>query len=89
MQITMIAFGTRGDVQPMIALGKGLKHHGHHVTLLASRNFADWIQAHGLDIAPSSIDIQALMQGIGGQQWIEHGNNPILQQRVMRNLVMV
>lgn len=87
MQITMIAFGTRGDVQPMIALGKGLKHHGHHVTLLASRNFADWIQAHGLDIAPSSIDIQALMQGIGGQQWIEHGNNPILQQRVMRNLL--
>ncbi|HEX5692879.1 MAG TPA: glycosyltransferase, partial [Roseiflexaceae bacterium] len=30
----MLAFGTRGDVQPVVALGKALKAVGHRVRIL-------------------------------------------------------
>ena len=34
MRIAIIALGSQGDVQPYIALGKGLKAAGHNVRLL-------------------------------------------------------
>ncbi len=51
MNITIIAFGTRGDVQPLLALGKGLEQAGHQVCMVAGANFESWIQQHGLRAA--------------------------------------
>ncbi len=34
MRIGIIAFGSRGDVQPYVALGKGLKQASYEVVLL-------------------------------------------------------
>lgn len=87
MRFTMIALGTRGDVQPIIALGKALKRSGHQIRVVASANFASWIEQHGLEAAAVRTDIQALMMGEGGQEWIEHGHNPVLQTRVMAKLL--
>jgi UDP:flavonoid glycosyltransferase YjiC (YdhE family) len=39
MRIAIIAPGSRGDVQPYIALGKGLKKAGHVVRLVTHQNF--------------------------------------------------
>ena len=33
MQILILTVGTRGDVQPYVALGKGLLQAGHDVTI--------------------------------------------------------
>ncbi|MBM3275516.1 MAG: glycosyltransferase, partial [Candidatus Sericytochromatia bacterium] len=33
MRLTLLAAGSRGDIQPMVALGKGLAHAGHAVKL--------------------------------------------------------
>ncbi len=87
MKITMIAFGTRGDVQPAVALGKALRACGHQVRIMAGANFTAWIQQHGLEAAPASVDIQAMMMGEGGHAWVEHGNNAIRQMRVMQRLL--
>lgn len=46
-RITIIAFGTRGDAQPAIALGKGLQ---------AGANFQTWIAGHGLETAVALIN---------------------------------
>jgi sterol 3beta-glucosyltransferase len=70
MQIVMMASGTRGDVQPMLALGKALKQGGHQVRLVAGSNFVDWIESHGLEAYPT-VDIEALMQREQGLKWIE------------------
>ncbi len=83
----MIAYGTRGDVQPAIALGKALQAKGHQVRLLASANFKSWVEQHGLEAATSHVDIQAVMESEGGKEWTEHGNNPRIQLQVMRKLV--
>lgn len=87
MQITIIAFGTRGDVQPTIALGQALVATGHRVRLLASAHFKPWIESHGLQAALSTVDVQAVMESEGGRDWVENGNNPFKQLRVMRQLL--
>lgn len=70
MQIVMAATGTRGDVQPVIALGKALKRSGHDVRLIAGSNFVDWIKSHGLEVYPT-VNIEKLMQSEAGIKWIE------------------
>ena len=49
MNIVIITLGTRGDVQPYIALGQGLKTRGHQVTLATSASFEQEILSNGLD----------------------------------------
>ena len=85
--ITFIAYGTRGDVQPAIALGKALQQQGHTVRILAGNNFANWIQQHSLVPLPTQIDMQALMASEGGRDWVEKGHNPVVQLGIMRQLL--
>ena len=49
MHIAIIALGSRGDVQPYVALGVGLKAAGHSVRLVTHENFAPLAAAHGLE----------------------------------------
>ena len=86
MKITMIAFGTRGDVQPAVVLGKELKAKGHSVRILAGANFKEWIEGHGLEALASTIDIQSVMESDLGRDWIEKGANPITQMRIIKKL---
>lgn len=86
MRMTVVALGTRGDVQPMIALAKGLHAAGHTVQMIAGSNFAPWITRHGLDFLPS-VDMEALMNSPKGLVWTESSNNPRQQLRMMRELI--
>jgi len=87
MKITFIAYGTRGDVQPAIALGKALQTRGHQVRLLASPNFRAWIEGHGLEVWPAKVDVQAVMNSEGGRDWVQQGNNPLRELQLMRRLL--
>lgn len=87
MKIRIIAFGTRGDVQPILALAHRLKEQGHHIRLIASANFQSWIEREGFEAAVSPVDIQAIMTSSGGQDWVKHGNNPLKQMQVMKKLL--
>ena len=49
MIVTIFALGSRGDVQPYVALGKGLKDAGHAVRVLTSQDFQELITTYGLD----------------------------------------
>ena len=48
MQITLIAFGSRGDVTPIVALGHQLRAEGHGVRLASHAEFASLASTHGL-----------------------------------------
>jgi UDP:flavonoid glycosyltransferase YjiC (YdhE family) len=67
-------------------LGKGLKASGHQVRVLAGANFKSWIEGHGLEAAVSSVDIQTMMAGGDGMKWVEQGNSPLRQLRIMHRL---
>jgi sterol 3beta-glucosyltransferase len=86
MHITILALGTRGDVQPMIALGKGLKSAGHSVHLIGGENFADWIRGHGLECT-TTVDIQALVQSEAGVAMLESGQNMLKLMNTMKQLM--
>jgi UDP:flavonoid glycosyltransferase YjiC (YdhE family) len=50
--LLLIAVGTRGDVQPYVALGCGLRNAGYSVTVATHENFSSLVLAHGLGFAP-------------------------------------
>ncbi|PUZ69385.1 hypothetical protein GQ55_2G103500 [Panicum hallii var. hallii] len=60
MQIVMLIVGTRGDVQPFIAIGKRLQNYGHRVRLATHANFKDFVMATGLEFYPLGGDPKVL-----------------------------
>src|SRR5690349_11504821 len=62
MKITILTFGSRGDVEPYLALAQGLQLSGHQVTIAAPAPYADWIRAHSVLAYPLPIDIVAFLQ---------------------------
>ncbi|CAK7270418.1 Sterol 3-beta-glucosyltransferase [Sporothrix epigloea] len=62
LHITCLTIGSRGDVQPYIALGRGLLAEGHHVRIATHPEFEDWIRSHGLDYGRVEGDPAELMR---------------------------
>ena len=71
--ITLVTTGSRGDVQPFIALGVGLTASGHAVTLATNPIFADWVQENGLVFRTVEGDPMGAVQGQPGRDWMETG----------------
>jgi UDP:flavonoid glycosyltransferase YjiC (YdhE family) len=83
MKLSLIAFGTRGDVQPYVALALGLQAAGHSVRIAAGRNFGAWIEREGVGFAPINVDIQEMMRSSGGVSWVE-GSRLFTMQHMRR-----
>ena len=49
LHITCLTIGSRGDVQPYIALAKGLMKEGHKVRIATHGEYKDWIEGHGIE----------------------------------------
>jgi UDP:flavonoid glycosyltransferase YjiC (YdhE family) len=45
--------GSRGDVEPFLALSKALKNAGYDVVLSAPPDFGEWIALHGIAHHPA------------------------------------
>lgn len=58
----LLTIGSRGDVQPYIALGKRLLVDGHQVKIASHEEYRDWATSHGLDYAAVGGDPTLLMQ---------------------------
>ncbi|KAL4920964.1 sterol 3-beta-glucosyltransferase [Aspergillus aurantiobrunneus] len=62
LRITCLTIGSRGDVQPYIALCKGLLAEGHKPKIATHAEFEPWIQKHGIEFAPVDGDPAELMR---------------------------
>ncbi|MCC7447680.1 MAG: glycosyltransferase family 1 protein [Anaerolineae bacterium] len=62
-RLTIFALGSRGDVQPYTALGKGLQDAGYRVRVATFESFRGMVEGQGLDFHPVRGDAQALLQG--------------------------
>ncbi|WCJ38130.1 Sterol 3-beta-glucosyltransferase UGT80A2 [Euphorbia peplus] len=60
LQIVMLIVGTRGDVQPFIAIGKRLQDYGHRVRLATHSNFKEFVLTAGLEFFPLGGDPKVL-----------------------------
>lgn len=61
MHIRLLAFGTRGDVQPYVALALGLQQAGFDVSIGTSEDFRDFVEAYGLPCATAEVNIRAFV----------------------------
>jgi UDP:flavonoid glycosyltransferase YjiC (YdhE family) len=73
MRITTIAPGSRGDVQPYIALGLGLVAAGHRVRVLTHRDFESLVGLHGLEYWPLEARAADIAQSAQMRQRMERG----------------
>ncbi|KAF7718639.1 Sterol 3-beta-glucosyltransferase [Penicillium ucsense] len=62
LKITCLTIGSRGDVQPYIALCKGLLAEGHRPKIATHAEFEPWIRSHGIDFALVDGDPAELMR---------------------------
>jgi sterol 3beta-glucosyltransferase len=74
MRIAIIAMGSRGDVQPYLALGKGLKAAGHFVRLITHENFEHLVTSYGLEFYPVKGNVQEVMESPEILKLLEQGN---------------
>ena len=87
MNITLVTIGSRGDVQPYVALGVGLKRAGHDVRIATHASFQSVIQKHSLDFTELPGDPRALVESDAGQAWLDTGTNALAFARRMAALL--
>ncbi len=82
MRITITTAGSRGDVQPYVALGLGLKEAGHEVRLATYAPFEGFVRGHGLGYRPVTGD-----PGGAVAELLEAGLNPVKGARTFRRFL--
>ena len=73
MRIAIIAPGSQGDVQPFLALGKGLIKAGNAVRLLTNQNYKNQVEAHGLEFWPIEVNIEDIIRSDIMREALESG----------------
>lgn len=72
MRITILATGSRGDVEPYVALGKGLVGAGHAVRLVTHEDFEYLVASNGIEFWRVEGRVQEIAEGMAGL--LEQGN---------------
>lgn len=73
MKIIVPAIGSRGDVQPFIALCQGLQEAGHQVILATNPTLCPLVDKYGLQSAPIGLPVD--MGAEGAKIWARAGRN--------------
>jgi sterol 3beta-glucosyltransferase len=73
MKALLMTLGTRGDVQPFLALAQGLRAAGHEAVVVAPHRFADFAATHGVSFAGVDDGPMALMDDENAGSLLEGG----------------
>lgn len=83
MRILIAAIGSRGDIQPALALALGFRSAGHEVIVSAPPDFASWTMELGLPYAAAGDTVEHFMKKNAG----EIGVNPLRVVRMLKKVV--
>ncbi len=75
MNIGIFTYGTRGDLQPYIALALGLIAKGHIVTISATEDFKEMVEGFGLSFQPLWGNAETMMNSNEGQSILQTENS--------------
>jgi sterol 3beta-glucosyltransferase len=95
LRIVIPVTGSRGDVQPFVALGIGLQAGGHDVCIATHADFRNFVRARGLAFFPIEDSARSLHETETGQRMFHAGSNPFvfmreyarLRQPLMQDLI--
>jgi len=82
MKITVLTYGSRGDVQPFVALALGLQKNGHQVKLAAPHRFADFVGGYNVPFAPLAGDPEEISKAFN-----DAGHNALKVASAIRDYV--
>ena len=71
LKVLLVTIGSRGDIQPYIALGVGLAASGHEVTVCTNEHFAGFVRAHGLTYGHMNNGFVDLITSLEGRAGLE------------------
>lgn len=83
MRIVIVTIGTRGDVQPYVALAQGLIRAGHAVAICTHPTFREFVATHGVEFAPLAGDIRELLASDAGRRLLAQ-HNPLAAIRQLQ-----
>lgn len=72
-KIIIVAVGTRGDVQPYLALAVELKKRGHEIVLMAPCGFQSFIESNGITYGYMNNFILDMLESPAGKQAMHGG----------------
>jgi sterol 3beta-glucosyltransferase len=75
MNIGIFTYGTRGDLQPYVALALGLMDKGHHVTISATEDFKEFVEGFGVPFHPLWGNAEKMMNSKEGQSIVKTENS--------------
>lgn len=78
----MLALGSRGDVQPFVALALGLQTRGHRVTIAAAADYTPLAAAYGVSFAPIAGYVRELMNFGLVNELLDGAHNPLYFARM-------
>ncbi|KAK3145315.1 hypothetical protein QOZ80_4AG0327170 [Eleusine coracana subsp. coracana] len=89
MQIVILIVGTRGDVQPFVAIGKRLQEYGHRVRLATHANFKEFVLTAGLEFYPLGGDPKILAEHmVKNKGFLPSGPSEIaIQRKQMKEII--
>ncbi|EHB49735.1 glycosyl transferase family 28 [Mycolicibacterium rhodesiae JS60] len=61
MKFVLSSYGTRGEIEPLVAVGRELLHRGHHVQMVVPADLVGFAQSAGLASVGYQLDSQALI----------------------------
>ena len=65
MRVLLSTIGSRGDVQPLVALALELTAMGHDVRLCVPPDFREWIESLGLSVVPIGPELRSTGKATG------------------------
>jgi sterol 3beta-glucosyltransferase len=77
MKVVITTVGSRGDLQPFISLGLGLKKEGYDVLIVSAKNEEGFVRNYGLNFYALDVNIQELMEGNSDVQEFAKASNPL------------
>jgi sterol 3beta-glucosyltransferase len=72
MKALLLTVGSRGDVQPFVALGSRLRAEGHEPILAAPAMFGDLAAAYSVPFVPLDLDMSEVGAILAGRHGIRH-----------------
>lgn len=88
MNLIFLCLGSRGDVQPYVAIGKTASKSGHHVTVCTGKTFKNFVENNGLDFQECSLDLMAILQTQEGKQVFEEGlKHPLKAMKYAKQVI--
>lgn len=72
MRVCIMTLGSRGDVQPYVALGKELIKRGHTAVICTGGSFRQFVEENGVEFKETTSDLMAIAETPEGKAILEH-----------------